>query len=113
MTTLPSFIKAGEAKAASEGATQLAHAARQAQGALEWALAESLWNRAADALQRDPHTGKETLQAQAHRRSARNCQAMARTKVPAQLIKDNPDYRHMTKAMIEEEEAIWRRYYFS
>lgn len=110
MTSLPSFIKAGEAKAASEDAAQLAHAARKAQGALEWALAESLWRQAADALQLDPHSGKETLQAQAHRRSARTCEAMARTNVPNQLIKDNPDYRHMTRVAIAELEAEWRGY---
>jgi hypothetical protein len=97
MTTLPFFLKAGEAKVASQDAAQLANAARKAQGALQWQLAASLWTQAADALQRDPHTGNETLQAQAHRR------------VPRQLPKDNPDYRHMTKALIAEEEAIWRR----
>lgn len=110
MTTLPSFLKAGAAKAACQDATQLANAARKAQGALQWALAASLWTQAADALQRDPHTGKETLQAQAHRRSANTCQAMARTRVPRQLPKDNPDYRHMTKTMLAEVEAEWRGY---
>jgi hypothetical protein len=109
MTTLPSFLKAGEAKAACQDAIQLANAARKAQGALQWELAASLWTQAANALQRDPHTGNETLQAQAHRRSAKTCEAMARTRVPKQLPKDNPDYRHMTKALIAEEEAIWRR----
>ena len=109
MTTLPSFIKAGAAKAACQDAIQLANAARKAQGALQWELAASLWAQAADALQRDPHTGSETLQAQAHRRSAKTCTAMSRTRVPRQLPKDNPDYRHMTKALIAEEEAIWRR----
>ena len=111
MITLPSFIKAGEAKAACQDATQLANAARKAQGTLQWALAASLWTQAADALQRDPHTGKETLQAKSHRRSAQTCQAMAQTRVPQQLPKDNPDYRHMTKALIAEEEEIWRRQY--
>lgn len=110
MTTLPLFIKAGEAKAACQDATQLAHAARKAQGALQWALAASLWAQAADALQRDPHTGKETLQAQAHRRSARNCEAMARTRVPPQLPDDNPDYRHMTRAAKAEHDAEWEGY---
>ncbi|WP_426307746.1 hypothetical protein ACN9MJ_10410 [Acidovorax facilis] len=111
MTTLPSFLKAGEAKAASQDAAQLAKAARKAQGALEWALAANLWTQAANALQRDPRTGQETLQALDHRRCARNCEAMTRTRVPNQLIKDNPDYRHMTRALIAEEEAIWRRHY--
>lgn len=109
MTTLPFFLKAGEAKVASQDAAQLANAARKAQAALQWTMAASLWNQAAEALQRDPHTGKETLQAQAHRRSAKACVAMAGTRVPRQLPKDNPDYRHMTKALIAEEEAIWRR----
>lgn len=58
MTTLPSFLRAGEAKAARQDAIQ---------------LAASLWTQAADALKRDPHTANETLQAQAHRRSAKTC----------------------------------------
>lgn len=110
MTTLLDFMVVSNARMACQDAAMLAQAARKAQGALQWGLAASLWTQAANALQRDPHTGNETLQAQAHRRSAKTCEAMARTRVPTQLPKDNPDYRHMTKAAIAELEAEWRGY---
>jgi len=112
MSTLPAFIEASKARAASTDAAMLAQAAKNAQGALQWALAASLYDQAADALPRDSHTGDETLQAKAHRRSARNCRALVNTKAPNRLIKDNPDYQATLKQLRREAEAeqdtYWR-----
>jgi len=108
MTTLPAFIDASKSRAASADAAMLTQAARQAQGALQWGLAANLYDQAADALSVDPHTGKETMQAQAHRRSARNCRALVGTNAPNRLIKDAPDYGHMTRQAIAERDKEWR-----
>jgi hypothetical protein len=113
MTSLRTFIEAGQAKAASQESAMLVRAAKNAQGALQWQMAATLWNQAADALPRDPHTGRETLQAQAYRRSASHCQALVNTNAPMRLIKDAPDYEAERKKRLREVEAyqdtFWRQ----
>ncbi len=96
MSALPAIIGASKARTASTDAALLAKAAANAQGALQWALPA------------DPHTGKETMQAQSHRRSARNCRALVGTNAPNRLIKDAPDYGHMTRQAIAEHDEEWR-----
>ena len=108
MTTIPAFIDASKARAASADAAMLAQAARKAQAALQWALAANLYDQAAAALPADPHTGKETMQAQAHRRSARNCQALVGTTAPPRALRDCPDYGHMTRQALAEHDEEWR-----
>lgn len=107
-TTIPAFIDAGKARAASADAAMLAQAAKKAQAALQWGLAANLYDQAADALQPDPNTGKETMQAQAHRRSARNCQALVGTTAPPRALRDCPDYGHMTRQALAEHDEEWR-----
>ncbi len=82
-----------------------------AQGALQWAMAASLYTQAADALPKDVHTGRDTAQAQAHRRSARNCQALVGTNAPNRLIKDNPDYEATLKQLRRDAEAEQDRFW--
>lgn len=108
MSALPAIIGASKARTASTDAALLAKAAMNAQGALQWAMAANLYDQAAAALPADPHTGKETMQAQAHRRSARNCRALVGTNAPNRLIKDAPDYGHMTRQAIAEHDEEWR-----
>lgn len=108
MSALPAIIGASKARTASTDAALLAKAAANAQGALQWAMAANLYDQAAAALPADPHTGKETMQAQAHRRSARNCRALVGTNAPNRLIKDAPDYGHMNRQAIAEHDEEWR-----
>ena len=109
MTSITTLIDANKAKAASTDSAALAEAAKRAQGALQWALAACLWNQAADVLQRDPHTGDETIQAQAHRRAANNCRALVGTNAPMRLLEDSPDYGAMQRERIAEGERQWNR----
>lgn len=108
MSALPAILSASKARTASSDAELLAKAAKNAQGALQWGMAANLYEQAADALPVDLHTGKETMQAQAHRRSARNCRALVGTNAPNRLIKDAPDYGHMTRQAIAEHDEEWR-----
>ncbi|MBL7089129.1 hypothetical protein [Acidovorax sp.] len=108
MSALPAIIGANKARTASTDAALLVKAAMNAQGALQWAMAANLYDQAAAALPADPHTGKETMQAQAHRRSARNCQALVGTTAPPRAIKDAPDYGHMTRQAIAQHDEEWR-----
>jgi hypothetical protein len=104
MSAITSIIEATKARTASQDAAQLAQAARRAMGALQWDMAAALYTQAADALPLNPHTSSETITAQAHRRSARHCTAMAGTQVPPQLIKDAPDYRRLQREAISQHE---------
>ncbi len=110
MNTLSSFLKTAHARACSQEALMLEQAAKKAMGALQWRLAAELYTQAADCLPKDPHTGGDTIQAQAHRRAAANCTALSKTRTPSQLIKDAPDYGHMTRAAIAEHDAEWKGY---
>lgn len=109
MIGLAAITSAAEARTASQDAAQLAQAARRAMGALQWDMAAVLFTQAADALPSNPHTSGDTITAQAHRRSARHCAAMAGTQAPQQLIKDAPDYGRMQRAAIAEHEREWTR----
>ncbi len=71
------FISASQAKAASSDSAMLAQAGQRAQLAMQWGLAANYFDQAAEALYLDPHTGAETIQARAHRRSAQICRALA------------------------------------
>lgn len=105
MTTFSAFLNAGAARTASQESALLAKAAKNAQGALQWSMAATLWSQAAEALPRDPHTGRETLQAQAYRRSASHCQALVNTNAPMRLVKDAPDYEAEYRKRLREVEA--------
>ncbi len=110
MNSLSSFLKAAHARACNQEAMMLHHGAKKAMGALQWRLAAELYTQAADCLPKDPHTGGDTIQAQAHRRAAATCSALAKTRTPNHLIKDAPDYGHMTRAAIAEHDAEWKGY---
>jgi hypothetical protein len=105
MSALPSLVSAGKARTASTDAALLAKAAKNAEGALLWEMAASLYTQAADALPKDVHTGRDTAQAQAHRRSAQICSAMKGTRAPQRLLKDAPDYGAMQRQLLREAEA--------
>ena len=62
MSAITSIIEATKARTASQDAAMLAQAAKNAQGALQWAMAATLYDQAAEALPIDQHTGGETLQ---------------------------------------------------
>ena len=113
MSALPSILRAGQARAASTESALLAKAAKNAQGALQWAIAEALYTQAADALPKDVHTGRDTAQAQAYRQSARICCSMKGTNAPLRLLKDAPEYGAALKQLQREAEAeansIWSR----
>jgi hypothetical protein len=111
MSALPSLLSAGQARAASTDAALLAKAAKNAQGALQWAMAASLYTQAADALPKDVHTGRDTTQAQAHRRSAQICSAMKETRAPQRLLKDAPDYGAAQRQLLREAEAEANRFW--
>lgn len=89
----------------------LAQAAQKAMGALQWGLAASLFSQAADALAIDPHTQAETVQAQNHRRSARNYKALVGTNAPNRLIKDVVGYGEMQHQLERDAATAQNRYW--
>lgn len=111
MSATPSLLIAGQARAASTEAALLAKAAKNAEGALQWGMAASLYTQAAEALPKDVHTGRDTAQAQAHRRSAQICSAMKGTSAPLRLLKDAPDYGATLKQLQREAEAEQNRFW--
>lgn len=110
-SALPEFMHASAAKLANQEAQKLANAAKNAQGALQWGLAERLYNEAADVLPRDPHTNAETIQAQCYRRAARTCKALLGTSASNRLIKDNPEYGLIQRQMEREAELAQNRFW--
>lgn len=111
MSALPAIIGASKARTASTDAALLAKAAMNAQGALQWAMAEALYTQAADALPKDVHTGRDTAQAHAHRQSARICGSMKGTSAPQRLLKDAPDYGATLKRLQREAEEEQNRFW--
>lgn len=101
------FIQKGHARTASEESAALAAAAKRAMGGLQWKLAAHLYEQAADVLPKAPNKGPETIQAQGYRRSARQCHSMANTRVPRQLIKDNPDYMRSIREEQAKDDLEW------
>lgn len=111
MSSLPSFVSAGQARAASTDAALLAKAAKNAEGALQWGMSANLYKQAADAIPKDVHTGRDTAQAQAHRRSAQICSSMKGTRAPQRLLKDAPDYGAAQRQLMREAEAEAHRFW--
>lgn len=104
------FITAGQAKTASMESAMLAQAGQRAQLAMQWSLAASLYAQAADALPLDPHTGRDTLQAAAHRRCAAQCQALVGTAARNRLLRDCPEYGAIERAAVQEHSREWREW---
>lgn len=108
--SIDAFITSAQAKAASMESAMLAEAGKRAQLAMQWGLAVSLYNQAADALPLDPHTGRETIQASAHRRSAAHCQALVGTFARNRLLRDCPEYGAIARAKEEAHTREWREW---
>lgn len=107
---LEAFLGASNAKAASTQSAMLAKAGKRAQLAMQWGLAASFYAQAADALPLDPHTGRETIQARTHRRSAASCQALVGTFARNRLLRDCPEYGALERAAIEQHAREWREW---
>lgn len=109
-TTINTFVAAGQAKAGSLESAMLAQAGKRAQLAMQWGLAASLYDQAAAALPVDPHTGRETVQASAHRRCAAQCQALIGTSARNRLLRDCPEYGAIERAAVQEHSREWREW---
>lgn len=108
--SLEAFIAAGQAKSVSMDSAMLAAAGKRAQLAMQRGLAANYFDQAAESLPRDPHTGAETIQAQAHRRSAATCRALVGTAARNRLLRDCPEYGATERAAAQEHSREWREW---
>ncbi|WP_159917848.1 hypothetical protein [Pantoea sp. 18069] len=107
---IEAFITAGQAKTVSMDSAMLAAAGKRAQLAMQWGLAANYFDQTAEALPRDPHTDAETIQAQAHRRSAATCRALVGTAARNRLLRDCPEYGAIERAAVKEHPREWREW---
>lgn len=107
---LNEFISASQARAASSDSAMLAQAGQRAQLAMQWGLAANYFDQAAEALYLDPHTGAETIQARAHRRSAQICRALLGTFARNRLLADCPEYGAIARTEEEAHAREWREW---
>lgn len=108
--SIDTFITDAQAKAASKESAMLSAAGKRAQHAMQWGLAANYFDQAAAALPLDPHTGAETIQARAHRRSAANCRALVGTFARNRLLADCPEYGAIARAEEEAHTREWREW---
>ncbi|MEQ6473991.1 hypothetical protein [Comamonas sp. wu1-DMT] len=108
--SIEEHISASQAKAASSDSAMLAQAGQRAQLAMQWGLAANLYDQAAEVLYLDPHTGAETIQARAHRRSAQICRSLLGTFARNRLLADCPEYGAIACAEEEAHTREWREW---